>query len=116
MSKLSAVAIDNTSGVTRSIEVEYDAVDNCGWTKVYIQIPDASQYDGSYCYEVSAKVDDVGSTNGINNGRISKLCVKDVNSGTANEVIGYDRGWYLKPQCPQDTAALGAILTIFGHC
>ena len=111
MPKLSAVAIDNTSGVTRSIEVEYDAVDDCGRTKAYIQIPDASQYDGSYLYECSAKVDNVGSENGINNGRISKLCVRDVNTNT--DVIEYDGIWYREPSCFPERAVVAALLEIF---
>ena len=111
MPKLSAVAIDNTSGVTRSIEVEYDAVDDCGRTKAYILIPDASQYDGSYLYECSAKVNNVGSENGINNGRISKLCVRDVNTNT--DVIEYDCGWHRVPSCFPERAVVAALLEIF---
>ena len=111
MPKLSAIAIDNTSGVKRSIEVEYDAVDDYGRTKAYIQIPDASQYDGSYLYECSAKVDNVGSENGINNGRISKLCVRDVNTNT--DVIKYDCGWHREPSCFPERAVVSALLEIF---
>lgn len=110
MPKVNAVAIDS-SGVKYSMEAEYDAINDYGQTKVYIQIPDASQYDGSYLYECSAKVDSVGSKNGINNGRISKLYVRDVNTNT--EVIGYDCGWYHEPSCFPERAVVSLLLEIF---
>lgn len=53
----------------------------------------------------------VPSHNGIDDGRISKLYVTDIMTDT--EVIGYDRGWYLKPTCPHEYAALNALLEIF---
>lgn len=110
MPKVSATAT-YPSGVKYSMEAEYDAVDDYGRTKVYIQIPDASQYDGSYLYECSVKVDNVGSENGINNGRISKLCVRDVNTNT--EVIRYDCRWYREPSCFPEHAVVSLILEIF---
>lgn len=109
------VDVDKTSCVEFPVEVRYNTADDRGWIEGYITVHSVChQY--SSCYEFVAKVYDASSEYGINEGRISKLCVKDVNSGTATEVIGYDRGWYLKPQCMQDHAALCALLKIFGHC
>lgn len=54
---------------------------------------------------------DAPSHNGIDDGCIRKLWVKDVNTNT--QVIGYDRGWYLEPHCPQEYAVLNALLEIF---
>ena len=106
------VDVDKTSGIEFPVEVHYNAADDRGWIVGRIVVQSVChQY--SSCYEFEAKVYDVPSKYGIEGGSISKLCVKDVNSDTATEVIGYDRGWYLKPQCLQDHAALKAILMIF---
>ena len=106
-----SVATDNKSGVEYQMDVEWYPADDCGRTKVYIQIPDASQFDGSYLYECVVDVSNVGSEDGINNGRINKLYVRDVNTNT--EVIGYDHGWYLEPHRPVDCAVLSTLLEIF---
>lgn len=100
------VDADNTSEVEFTVEVFYNTVDDYGWTEGRIEI----QY-GTYSYEFEAKVYRVPSHNGIDDGRISKLYVKDIMTDT--EVIGYDRGWYLKPSCPHEYAALNALLEIF---
>ena len=103
--------LGKVSDVQIPVKVYYDTIDDYGRTKAYIQIPDASQYDGSYLYECSAKVDNVGSENGINNGRISKLCVRDVNTNT--DVIEYDCGWHREPSCFPERAVVAALLEIF---
>ena len=45
-------------------------------------------------YEFTAKVYDEGSGYGINNGRVSKLELKDFEG---NIVVNYDRGWDIYP-------------------
>lgn len=114
ISTMVMVDVDNTSGIEFPVEVRYHEADDC-WVEGYIVVRSVChQY--SSCYKFEAKVYDTPSKYGINEGCISKLYVKDINSDTAIEVIGYDRGWYLKPQCLQDHAALKALLTIFKHC
>lgn len=100
------VDVDNTSEVEFTVEVFYNTVDDYGWIEGRIEI----QY-GTYSYEFEAKVYDTPSHNGIDDGCISKLYVKDIMTDT--EVIGYDRGWYLEPSCPHEYAALNALLEIF---
>ena len=100
----------NSTGTEFLVEVCHDPIDERGWTDGRVTIPNVCQ-NGSYNYEFCAKVYDLPSKYGINEGRISKLNVKDVNTNT--EVIGYDRGWYLEPHCPQECAALNALLEIF---
>ena len=68
-------------------------------------------------YKYEAKVYDVGSKYGINNGRISKLkVVNDIgpNSWTwDNTVINYDRGWDIRPEMKLDKMALQYILDLY---
>lgn len=68
-------------------------------------------------YKYEAKVYDVGSKYGINNGRISKLkVVNDIgpNSWTwDNTVINYDRGWDIRPETKLDKMALQYILDLY---
>ena len=104
------VDVDNAEEVEFPIDVFYNTVDNYGWIEGRIEIPSVYQY-GSFSYEFEAKVYDLPSHNGIDDGCISKLYVKDLSTDT--EVIGYDRGWYLEPRCPQEHAALNALLGIF---
>lgn len=104
------VDIGNLADVILPVEVYYNVVDEYGWIRGRIELPSVCQY-GSYSYEFEAKVYGVPSHYGIDDGCISKLYVKDVNTNT--EVIGYDRGWYLEPCCPQEYAALNALLEIF---
>ena len=104
------VVTDNSTGVDFSVEVCCDTIDERGWTDGRIAIPNVGQ-NGLHIYEFCAKVYDLPSKYGINEGRISKLNVKDVKTNT--EVIGYDRGWYIEPHCPQEHAALNALLEIF---
>ena len=49
-------------------------------------------YMGVYSFE--AKLYDEGSQFGINNGRISKLTIRDLSN---NIIINYDRGWDIEP-------------------
>jgi len=111
---ISAVTVD-VSGTQFPVKVYYNTVDDRGWTAGRIETLSGVDHYESYIYEFEAKVYDLPSKYGINEGGISKLYVKDINSDTATEVIGYDRGWYLKPQCLQDHAALKALLRVFGH-
>lgn len=105
------VDVDNLADVVViPVEVDYITVDAYGWIDGHIEIPNMCQY-GPFSYEFEAKVYDTPSPNGIDDGCISKLWVKDVNTNT--QVIGYDRGWYLEPCCPQEYVALNALLEIF---
>lgn len=54
---------------------------------------------------------DEGSEFGINGGRVSKLTIKNENTG--KEVINYDRGWDIKPKTKIEQAALDWILRDF---
>ena len=102
--------VDNLADVHVPVEVDYHTVDEYGWIEGTIEVQNVCQY-GSRSYRFNAKVYGLPSNNGIDGGCISKLYVKDVNTNT--EVIGYDRGWYLEPTCPQEYAALNALLEIF---
>ena len=103
--------IVDVSGTTKfPVKVYHTSADDRGWVEgnIVVQNEDYQWLSG---YSFSAKVYDTPSRYGINNGRISKLYVRDVS--TITEVIGYDRGWYCEPQHPQEKAVLGALLTIF---
>ena len=63
---------------------------------------------GEFQYE--AKVFDIGSMFGIDEGRISKLFVVDGNGDT---VISYDRGWGIKPKTAKARVALEEILNLY---
>ena len=104
------VIVDVSRTAKFPVKVYHTSADDHGWVEgnIVVQSEDYQWLNG---YSFSAKVYDTPSTFGINEGRISKLYVKDVSTNT--EVIGYDRGWYCEPQYPQEKAALGALLTIF---
>jgi len=110
ISTMIMVDVDKTSRIEFPVEVCYNTIDEYGWTNGYIE----TQRNYVFHYEFSAKVDGTPSHNGINDGRISKLCVKDPTTG--KEVIGYDREWYRPPLFPEEDAILEALLTIFKHC
>ncbi len=54
-------------------------------------------------YEFEAKLFDTGSMFGINNGRVSKLSIRELcRSNTTNSwfdgvIVNYDRGWDIEP-------------------
>ncbi len=54
-------------------------------------------------YDFQAKLFDVGSTSGINNGRVSKLSIWDEKIRQEKQnfiaacVVNYDRGWDIRP-------------------
>lgn len=104
------VDIDNLADVVVPVEVDYSTINGYGWISGRIEVQNVCQY-GSRSYVFEAKVYDTPSHNGIDDGCISKLYVKDLSTNT--EVIGYDRGWYLEPSCPHEYAALNALLEIF---
>lgn len=54
---------------------------------------------------------DEGSEFGINGGRVSKLTIKNENTG--KEVVNYDRGWDIKPKTKTEQAALDWVLRDF---
>lgn len=110
---MSPEVIVDVSGTKFPVKVYYSTADKCVWVEGHavVQSEDHEYLNG---YSFSAKVYDGPSTSGINNGRICKLYVRNVNTNT--EVVGYDWEWYCEPQYPQDKAVLGALLTIFKHC
>lgn len=64
----------------------------------------------------SAKVFEEGSQLGINNGRISKLAICRVINNVPDwrcELVGYDRGWYIKPESELDKKALNYVLELY---
>ena len=63
--------------------------------------------DGFY---FQAKVYDTGSKFSINNGRVSKLTVRDGRNYRSLELFSYDRGWDKKPTSNQQRALLRALL------
>lgn len=107
---MSPEVIVDVSGTKFPVKVYYSTADKCVWVEgnAVVQSEDYQWLSG---YSFSAKVYDTPSKYGINEGRISKLYVRDVS--TITEVIGYDRGWYCEPQYPQEKAVLEALLTIF---
>ena len=110
---ITEVTVD-VSGTQFPVKVYYNTVDDCGWTAGRIETLSGVDHYESYIYEFEAKVYGLPSKNGIDGGRISKLCVKDPTTG--KEVIGYDRGWYRPPLFPEEYAILEALLMIFKHC
>lgn len=111
MPMMSLEVIVDVSGTLFPVKVYHTPADNRGWTAGRIETLSGVDHYESYIYEFEAKVYDLPSKNGIDGGCISKLFVTDMR--TDAEVIGYDRGWYLEPHCPQEYAALNALLTIF---
>ena len=86
-----------------STEVFYRADSNNG--KVgYIRL-------GSYAFDFEAKVFEEGSQFGINEGRVSKLCISEQNENVC--LVSYDRGWDLKPQDRLSEILLSIILREF---
>ena len=74
------------------------------WKKGCIGIPqDGGKYKAVH-YE--AKVYDEGSQYGIDGGRISKLALKMDGEWIAT----YDRGWDIKPTCPEAEMALAILM------
>lgn len=61
-------------------------------------------------YTYSAKVYSKPSHFGINNGRISKLSIRDANG---KQVANYDRGWDGRPATDEAKQALKIILSTY---
>ena len=77
------------------------------WTEntVTIETPTAKE-----TYTCRAKVYEEGSIYGIDEGRISKLEIRDSKN---NVVVNYDRGWDLEPKNVLEQAALQTIKNIY---
>ena len=110
---ISTVTVD-VSGTQFPVKVYYNTVDDYGWTAGRIETLSGVDHYESYIYEFEAKVYDLPSKYGINEGRISKLSVKDMRTDV--EIVGYDREWYLEPKRSQEYAIVNALLMIFKHC
>ena len=104
------VDLDDMTEVEFPVEVCYCTVNDYGWIGGHITVQSVCQYHPC-SYEFEVKVYDAPSEYGIDEGCISKLYVKDISTNT--EVIGYDRGWYIEPYCPQEHAVLNTVLEIF---
>lgn len=66
-------------------------------------------------YTVSSKLFDEGSTFGINDGRVSKLSIRETSK--INElnwfdgcIVNYDRGWDIEPQTDKEKEVFEAVL------
>ena len=78
-----------------------------GWREGTIGIPAGG---GKYvACKYYAKVYDTGSEYGIDGGRISKLEIRVDD----RKVCHYDRGWDIKPTCPEAEKALEILLQEF---
>ena len=66
--------------------------------------------DGFY---FQAKVYDTGSVFGINNGRVSKLIIRDKQN---NQIIAYERGWDREPANDKQRELLQALLDFLENC
>lgn len=73
------------------------------WRKGTVAIPDGGDY---IVCKYEAKQYDEGSVYGINEGRISKLCI----TIDGRTVCNYDRGWDIEPTCEAAEMALAIIL------
>lgn len=63
---------------------------------------------GGYLFQ--ALLFDEGSEYGIDEGRVSKLCVWPEEKNPGSAIINYDRGWDVKPQNDDERAILDAVL------
>lgn len=63
-------------------------------------------------YEFCAKLFDVGSDFGINNGRVSKLQIKHKLLGWGNSIVNYERGWDKKPDGEVNTMVYDSIMKL----
>lgn len=79
--------------------------DSGNWVKFKVTV------GGVPKFKCSAKVFDVGSQFGIKGGRVSKLWVADLVTGSC--LISYDRGWDIRPQTPLLKRVLQDILRTF---
>lgn len=61
-------------------------------------------------YNFEAKVYDLPSIFGINDGRVSKLHVYSMIGGESVSIIEYDRGWGLQPKSEEAKEILKVIL------
>jgi len=76
---------------------------NDNWKEGTIGVSDGKE---KKVIKYMAKVYDVGSDYGINGGRISKLQLKM----DGETICNYDRGWDIKPTCPEAETALYILL------
>lgn len=65
------------------------------------------KHESGYIFD--AKLFDEGSSFGIKNGRVSKLCIFKVEN-PMNYIVNYDRGWDRKPRTPEQREIFNDIL------
>lgn len=79
----------------------YKAVDTrINGYRLNTQLKDGGWVNGAIDgFRFHAKVYDTGSRFGINNGRVSKLEIRDrkTGGGTYERIVNYDRGWEIEP-------------------
>lgn len=69
--------------------------------------------DGEYL--VSSKLFDEGSGYGINNGRVSKLSIREKAKTSENDwfqgcIVNFERGWDIRPKEGKETEVFEAVL------
>ena len=76
---------------------------------IHAELKEHGWIDGTIdCFRFQAKVYDVGSKFGINNGRVSKLSVWE--PATSVDIFNYDRGWDKKPANDEQETLLQELL------
>lgn len=63
-------------------------------------------------YTISSKLFDEGSVFGIDEGRVSKLMIRDasINDFWNSCIVNYDRGWDIKPSTDEHNAIFEAVM------
>lgn len=62
-------------------------------------------------FRFQAKVFNEGSVYGINEGRVSKLCIWNAaHPQLSQSIVNYDRGWDIRPSFPADRRMMKALV------
>lgn len=76
------------------------------WKQGAVRIPNSNNGYNTFIY--SMKRFDEPSEYGINGGRISKLTLRDKDSGEF--VVNYDRGWDMEPETEEADTAVKILI------
>lgn len=82
-------------------------MDEYGWSRGTVTDPSTG-----ISYEFAAKAFDLPSVWGIDHGRVSKLSMRDPQTG-AWDKLNYDRGWDIRPEDETTLNALSSILDLY---
>jgi len=63
-------------------------------------------------YKFSAKLFDVGSNYGINDGRVSKLSIRLQDTTWDKSIVNYDRGWDIEPKTDEHKQIFNVIMEL----